>query len=52
MKIPNYNKGYEDHEDELFEPPVRLLVSGPSNSGKTNIVCHLIRQFIIPYDSI
>ena len=27
-------------------------LSGPSGSGKTNMVCHLIRQCIIPYSSI
>ena len=50
MKIPNY--GDKQSSNKLFEPPIRLLVTGPSNSRKTNLVCHLLRQCTIPYSTI
>ena len=52
MKIPNYTKDVNEKNKELFKAPVRMLVSGPSGSGKTNMISHLIREVMLPFDRI
>ena len=50
MKIPNYTKDVNEKNKELFKALVRMLVSGPSGSGKTNMISHLIREVMLPFD--
>lgn len=57
MKIPNHDRNskatHKDRSPSGFSPEdFRMLVSGQSNSGKTNVVVHMIRCPLVYYDEL
>ena len=55
MKIPNYDPGSSKSnykQGHPFMPDVfRMLICGPSNSGKTNILLYMLHK-LLKYDKI
>lgn len=58
MVIPNYDTS--DHSNVNFKQlcphvpkdPFRMLLCCGSNSGKTNLLCHILKESLINYDQI
>ena len=56
MKIPNYDPGSSESDYKQGHPCMptdvfRMLICGPSNSGKTNILLHMLYE-LLEYDKI
>ena len=56
MKIPNYDQGSSKSNYEQGHPCMpadvfRMLICGPSNSGKTNTLLHILYE-LLEYDKI
>jgi len=56
MKIPNYDPGFSKSSYKQGDPCMptdafRMLICGPSNSGKTNTLLHMLYQ-LLEYDKI
>ena len=56
MKIPNYDPGFSKSNYKQGHPCMpadvfRMLICGPSNSGKTNILLHMIYE-LLEFDKI
>ena len=56
MKIPNYDPGSSESDYEQGHPCMpadvfRMLICGPSNSGKTNTLLHMLYE-LLEYDKI
>ena len=56
MKIPNYDPGSSKSNYNQVHPCMpadvfRMLICGPSNSGKTNILLHMLYE-LLEYDKI
>ena len=56
MKIPNYDPGssksnYEQDHPCMPADVFRMLICGPSNSGKTNTLLHMLYE-LLEYDNI
>ena len=56
MKIPNYDPGSSKSNYKQGHPCMpadvfRMLICGPSNSGKTNILLHMLHK-LLKYDKI
>lgn len=56
MKIPNYDKYSTNRIDRTLSGFIpenfRMLVCEQSNSGKTNVVMHMARCFLVYYDKL
>ena len=54
MKIKNYDRGEKNHNDkklnDILSEDYRMLISGPSNCGKTNTLMHILREPLVYYD--
>ena len=51
MKIPNYDPGfsksnYKQGHSCMQADVFRMLICGPSNSGKTNILLHMLYELL------
>ena len=51
MKIPNYDPGFSKSNYKQGHPCMpadvfRMLICGPSNSGKTNILLHMLYELL------
>ena len=56
MKIPNYDPGFSKSNYKQGHPCMtadvfRMLICGPSNSGKTNILLHMLYE-LLEFDKI
>ena len=56
MKIPNYDPGFSKSNYKQGHPCMaadvfRMLICGPSNSGKTNTSLHMLYE-LLEYDKI
>ena len=56
MKIPNYDPGFSKSNYKQGHPSMpadvfRMLICGPSNSGKTNILLHMLYE-LLEFDKI
>jgi len=56
MKIPNYDLGFSKSSYKQGQPCMpadvfRILICGPSNSGKTNILLHMLYE-LLEFDKI
>ena len=56
MKIPNYDPGSSESDYKQGHPCMpadvfRMLICGPSNSGKTNTLLHMLYE-LLEYDKI
>ena len=56
MKIPNYDPGFFKSDYKQGHPCMpadvfRMLICGPSNSGKTNILLHMLYE-LLEFDEI
>jgi len=56
MKIPNYDPGFSKSSYKQGHPCMptdvfRMLIFGPSNSGKTNILLHMLYKLLV-FDKI
>ena len=56
MKIPNYDPGSSKSDYKQGHPCMpadvfRMLICGPSNSGKTNTLLHMLYE-LLKYDKI
>ena len=56
MKIPNYDPGSSESDYMQGHPCMpadvfRMLICGPSNSGKTNTLLHMLYELLV-YDKI
>ena len=56
MKIPNYDPGFSESSYKQGHPCMpadvfRMLTCGPSNSGKTNILLHMLYE-LLEFDKI
>ena len=57
MKIPNYystistTTGYKQGHPSMLADVFRMLICGPSNSGKTNILLHMIYK-LLEFDKV
>ena len=56
MKIPNYDPGSSESDYRQGHPCMpadvfRMLICGPSNSGKTNTLLHMLYE-LLEYDKI
>ena len=56
MKIPNYDPGFSESSYKQGHPCMladvfRMLICGPSNSGKTNILLHMLYE-LLEFDKI
>ena len=56
MKIPNYDPGFLKSDYKQGHPCMpadvfRMLICGPSNSGKTNILLHMLYE-LLEFDKI
>ena len=56
MKIPNYDPGSSESDYMQGHPCMpadvfRMLICGPSNSGKTNTLLHMLYE-LLEYDKI
>ena len=56
MKIPNYDPGFFKSDYKQGHPCMpadvfRMLICGPSNSGKANILLHMLYE-LLEYDKI
>ena len=57
MKIPNYDSnfsattGYKQGHPSMPADVFRMLICGPSNSGKTNILLHMIYK-LLEFDKV
>ena len=56
MKIPNYDPGFSESSYKQGHPCMpadvfRILICGPSNSGKTNILLHMLYE-LLEFDKI
>ena len=56
MKIPNYDPGFSKSNYKQGHPYMpadvfRMLICGPSNSGKTNILLHMLYE-LLEFDKI
>ena len=56
MKIPNYDPGSSESDYQQGHPCMpadvfRMLICGPSNSGKTNTLLHMLYE-LLDYDKI
>ena len=56
MKIPNYDPGSSESDYKQGHPCMpadvfRMLICGPSNSGKTNILLHMLYE-LLEFDKI
>ena len=50
MKIKNYDRREKNHNDkklnDILSEDYRMLISGPSNCGKTNTLMHILREHL------
>ena len=56
MKIPNYDPGFSKSNYKQGHPCMpadvfRMFICGPSNSGKTNILLHMLYE-LLEFDKI
>ena len=56
MKIPNYDPGFFNSDYKQGHPCMpadvfRMLICGPSNSGKTNTLLHMLYE-LLEFDKI
>ena len=56
MKIPNYDPGFSKSKYKQDDPCMptdvfQVLICGPSNSGKTNTLLHMLHE-LLEYDKI
>ena len=56
MKIPNYDpyfpeSSYEQGHPSMPADVLRMLICGPSNSGKTNVLLHMLYE-LLAYNKI
>ena len=53
MKIPNYDPNFLTTAGHPCRPTdvFRMLICGPSNSGKTNILLHMLYE-LLEYDKV
>ena len=56
MKIPNYDPGFSESSYKQGHPCMpadffKMLICGPSNSGKTNILLHMLYE-LLEFDKI